>query len=88
MSEAPALQALEVRKVFHRDGYDLEVLKGISLSLLRGETAGVVGISGAALTGDIQPIVLIGGVVLAVILFVAASVLFHIGVKRYNSASS
>ena len=54
MSEAPALQALEVRKVFHRDGYDLEVLKGISLSLLRGETAGVVGISGAGKTTLLQ----------------------------------
>jgi ABC-2 type transport system permease protein len=45
-------------------------------------------IPAAALTGDIQPIILIGGVALAVILFVAASVLFHMGVKRYNSASS
>jgi ABC-2 type transport system permease protein len=45
-------------------------------------------IPAAALTGDIQPIVLIGCVALAVILFVAASILFHIGVKRYNSASS
>jgi ABC-type uncharacterized transport system permease subunit len=40
------------------------------------------------LTGDISPIILIGGAALAVILFAAASVLFHIGVKRYNSASS
>src|SRR5512143_3325692 len=54
MSEAPALQALEVRKVFHRDGYDLEVLKGISLSLMPGETAGVVGISGAGKTTLLQ----------------------------------
>ena len=45
-------------------------------------------IPAAALTGDIQPIVLIGGVALAVILLVAASVLFRLGVKRYNSASS
>ena len=54
MSETPALQAHEVRKVFHRDGYDLEVLKGISLSLARGETAGVVGISGAGKTTLLQ----------------------------------
>ena len=38
MSETPALQAQEVWKVFRRDGYDIEVLKGVSLSLARGET--------------------------------------------------
>jgi lipoprotein-releasing system ATP-binding protein len=54
MSETPALQAEEVRKVFHRDGYDIEVLKGVSLSLARGETAGVVGISGAGKTTLLQ----------------------------------
>ena len=54
MNDAPALQAEEVRKVFHRDGYDLEVLKGISLSLGRGETAGVVGVSGAGKTTLLQ----------------------------------
>jgi len=54
MSESPVLQAEEVRKVFHREGYDLEVLKGISLSLSRGETAGVVGISGAGKTTLLQ----------------------------------
>jgi len=54
MSETPALQAREVRKVFHRDGYDIEVLKGVSLSLARGETAGVVGISGAGKTTLLQ----------------------------------
>jgi len=54
MSETPALQAREVRKVFHRDGYDIEVLKGVSLSLERGETAGVVGISGAGKTTLLQ----------------------------------
>ncbi|MEK6695973.1 MAG: ABC transporter ATP-binding protein [Candidatus Deferrimicrobiota bacterium] len=54
MSETPALQAQEVRKVFHRDGYDIEVLKGVSLSLARGETAGVVGISGAGKTTLLQ----------------------------------
>jgi len=40
--------------VFHRDGYDIEVLKGVSLSLARGETAGVVGISGAGKTTLLQ----------------------------------
>jgi len=54
MNEAPALQAHEVRKVFHREGYDIEVLKGVSLTLARGETAGVVGISGAGKTTLLQ----------------------------------
>jgi lipoprotein-releasing system ATP-binding protein len=54
MSETPALQARELWKVFHRDGYDIEVLKGVSLSLARGETAGVVGISGAGKTTLLQ----------------------------------
>jgi lipoprotein-releasing system ATP-binding protein len=54
MSEPAALQAVDVRKVFRRDGYDLEVLKGISLSLAAGETAGVVGVSGAGKTTLLQ----------------------------------
>jgi lipoprotein-releasing system ATP-binding protein len=54
MSDAPALQAVEIRKVFHRDGYDIEVLKEVSLSLARGETAGVVGVSGAGKTTLLQ----------------------------------
>ncbi len=54
MSESPALQAEDVRKVFRRDGYDIEVLKGISLSLARGETAAVVGMSGAGKTTLLQ----------------------------------
>jgi len=54
MSDAPALQAVEVRKVFRREGYDLEVLKGVTLSLERGETAGVVGVSGAGKTTLLQ----------------------------------
>ena len=54
MSETSALQAQEVWKVFRRDGYDIEVLKGVSLSLARGETAGVVGISGAGKTTLLQ----------------------------------
>ena len=54
MNDAPALRAEEVRKVFRRDGYDLEVLKGVSLSLGRGETAAVVGVSGAGKTTLLQ----------------------------------
>jgi lipoprotein-releasing system ATP-binding protein len=54
MSDAPALEAMEVRKVFRRDGYDIEVLKEVSLSLARGETAGVVGVSGAGKTTLLQ----------------------------------
>ncbi len=45
-------------------------------------------IPATALTGAASPIVLLGGVVLAAVLFVIASVLFRLGVKRYNSASS
>jgi len=49
-----ALRADDVRKVFRRDGYDLEVLKGVSLSIARGEMAGVVGVSGAGKTTLLQ----------------------------------
>jgi ABC-2 type transport system permease protein len=45
-------------------------------------------IPAGALTGDIQPIVLVGAVVVSIVLFVAASALFRFGVRRYNSASS
>jgi lipoprotein-releasing system ATP-binding protein len=54
MSDAPAIRAEDVRKVFRRDGYDLEVLKGVSLSIERGEMAGVVGVSGAGKTTLLQ----------------------------------
>ncbi|HEX9191164.1 MAG TPA: ABC transporter ATP-binding protein [Candidatus Deferrimicrobiaceae bacterium] len=54
MSDAPALRAEDVRKVFRRKGYDLEVLKGVSLSIARGEMAGVVGVSGAGKTTLLQ----------------------------------
>jgi len=50
----PALRAEDVRKVFRRDGYDLEVLKGVSLSIARGEMVGVVGVSGAGKTTLLQ----------------------------------
>ncbi len=54
MNDAPALRAEGVTKVFHRDGYDIEVLKGISLSLAKGELVGVVGVSGAGKTTLLQ----------------------------------
>jgi lipoprotein-releasing system ATP-binding protein len=54
MSDAPALRAEDVRRVFRRDGYDLEVLRGVSLTIARGEMAGVVGVSGAGKTTLLQ----------------------------------
>ncbi len=54
MSDPVVLRAEEVRKVFRKDGYDIEVLKGISLSIGRGETIGVVGVSGAGKTTLLQ----------------------------------
>jgi lipoprotein-releasing system ATP-binding protein len=54
MSDAAALCAEDVRKVFRREGYDLEVLKGVSLTIARGEMAGVVGVSGAGKTTLLQ----------------------------------
>ena len=54
MSDVPVLLAEDVRKVFRKDGYDIEVLKGITLSIGRGETIGVVGVSGAGKTTLLQ----------------------------------
>jgi lipoprotein-releasing system ATP-binding protein len=54
MNEAPALRAESVTKVFRREGYDIEVLKGVSLSIGRGELVGVVGVSGAGKTTLLQ----------------------------------
>ncbi|MBI5904457.1 MAG: ABC transporter ATP-binding protein [Deltaproteobacteria bacterium] len=54
MSSAAALRAEDVWKVFRRDGYDIEVLKGVSLSVDRGEMVGVVGVSGAGKTTLLQ----------------------------------
>jgi lipoprotein-releasing system ATP-binding protein len=54
MSDAPVLSAEDVWKVFRRDGYDIQVLKGITLSIGRGEAVGVVGVSGAGKTTLLQ----------------------------------
>ena len=54
MSDAPALRAEAVTKVFRRDGYDIEVLKGVSLAIGKGELVGVVGVSGAGKTTLLQ----------------------------------
>jgi len=54
MSKAAALRAERVTKVFRRDGYDIEVLKGISLEIGKGELVGVVGVSGAGKTTLLQ----------------------------------
>jgi lipoprotein-releasing system ATP-binding protein len=54
MNNAPVLRAEEVWKVFRREGYDVQVLKGISLSIGRGEMVGVVGVSGAGKTTLLQ----------------------------------
>jgi lipoprotein-releasing system ATP-binding protein len=54
MSDPATLRAEDVRKVFRREGYDLEVLKGVSLAISRGEMVGVVGVSGAGKTTLLQ----------------------------------
>lgn len=41
-----------------------------------------------ALSGNLSPVMLIGSLALAIGLFMGSSTLFHIGLRRYASASS
>jgi ABC-type lipoprotein export system ATPase subunit len=45
--EVPAIQAAGLRKTYRGDGMETEVLKGIDLSVLRGEFVGIMGESGS-----------------------------------------
>lgn len=54
MNNAAFLRVEGLRKEFRRKGGALEVLKGISFTLARGEMLGVVGISGAGKTTLLQ----------------------------------
>jgi len=54
MNNSVRIRAENLRKEFRKEGGALEVLKGISLSLARGEMLGVVGTSGAGKTTLLQ----------------------------------
>ena len=54
MSDAAVIRAKDVRKMFRKDGHDVEVLKGVSFSIGKGETIGVLGVSGAGKTTLLQ----------------------------------
>jgi len=54
MNNRPFLRVEQLRKEFSRKTGTLEVLKGISFSLERGEMLGVVGVSGAGKTTLLQ----------------------------------
>lgn len=48
----------------------------------------ITSVPAQALSGDLSPAALIGSLIVAVVAFSAASILFHIGMRRYASASS
>jgi ABC-type lipoprotein export system ATPase subunit len=54
MNSAGFLRVENLRKEFTKRGGALEVLKGISFTLERGEMLGVVGVSGAGKTTLLQ----------------------------------
>ncbi len=54
MNDGPLIRVEGVRKHFPKRGGELEVLKGVSFTLGRGEMLGVVGISGAGKTTLLQ----------------------------------
>src|SRR5512139_1842662 len=54
MNNAPLVRVDNIRKGFPKRGGVLEVLKGVSFTLGRGEMLGVVGISGAGKTTLLQ----------------------------------
>jgi lipoprotein-releasing system ATP-binding protein len=54
MNSGERIRVEDLRKSFRRRGGSLEVLKGITLSVARGETLGVVGVSGAGKTTFLQ----------------------------------
>lgn len=43
----PVLEAIEVEKIYRKEGIDIPVLKGISLSISKGEKVAILGDSGA-----------------------------------------
>ena len=54
MNNSELIRVEGLRKSFRKRGGSLEVLKGITLSVARGETLGVVGVSGAGKTTFLQ----------------------------------
>lgn len=54
MNNGELIRVEDLRKSFRKRGGSLEVLKGITLSVPRGETLGVVGVSGAGKTTFLQ----------------------------------
>lgn len=54
MNSAPIVRVEALRKMYHRNGGSLEILKGITMEIGRGEMLGVVGVSGAGKTTLLQ----------------------------------